>query len=482
MASDARTMTGIEQNLVKPSRVRVTFSRIGLSLLLIACGPFHKSSEAAPPKYNVLLVMADDLRCALGCYGDMQAHTPHIDRLAARGVRFDRAYVQYPVCNPSRTSMLTSTRPEKNGVTGNATFFREKLPDAITLPQLYRQSGGQALSYGKIFHAGLVEGTVEKSMLDAGKSWDEAQMFRPTKLGNTGERRNLTGGALKWCEVGAMEGTDDDQSDGQTASRAIAAMERLGDKRWFIGAGLHRPHDPFLVSKRYVAMFPAGSLRLHRDPPNPDPLPPLALGGGGFPTAFEKFTDDDRMAFLTHYYAGAAQTDAQVGRLMEALDRLKLWDKTIVLFVGDHGYHLGERNWWNKNTLCERSCRAPCLIVAPGVKPTATGSLVEFMDLYPTVAELCGLAAPRHVEGKSLIPLLNDTALHVRDAAVTYIERGPKAYGKSIRTDRWRFTQWSDGHSELYDHNADPEEWHNLAADANRAEIVADLKNRLGAE
>src|SRR5687767_3528162 len=223
-------------------------------------------AAAAAPRYNVLLIMADDLRPALGCYGDPQAKTLHIDRLAARGVRFDRAYVQYPVCNPSRTSMLTGTRPEHNGVTGNGTFFRKKLPDIVTLPQLFRQHSATALSFGKIYHAGLVEGEIEDTMLDIGKSWDDAKMFRPTKLGSTGERRNLTGGRLPWCTVGDMEGGNDDQSDGQTAAHAIAAMEQLAGKPWFIGAGFHRPHDPFLVSKRYVAQFPAGSLKLHRDP------------------------------------------------------------------------------------------------------------------------------------------------------------------------------------------------------------------------
>ncbi len=157
------------------------------------------------PRYNVLLIMADDLRPALGCYGDTQAKTPNIDRLSERGIRFDRAYVQYPVCNPSRTSMLTSTRPEENGVVGNATFFRDKLPDIVTLPQLFRQHGATAVSYGKIYHAGLVEGQSDNRFLDNGKSWDEARMNRATKLGNTGPRRNLTDGKLKWCEVADLK-------------------------------------------------------------------------------------------------------------------------------------------------------------------------------------------------------------------------------------------------------------------------------------
>lgn len=449
-----------------------------LALVLAATGD---ARAADAPRYNVLLVMADDLRPAMGCYGDKRAKTPNLDRLAERGMRFDRAYVQYPVCNPSRTSMLTGTRPEKNGVTGNDTFFRDKLPDVVTLPQLFRKHGAAALSYGKIFHAGLTEGEAANRFLDVGKSWDEAQMFRPTKEGNTGPRRNLTGGKLKWCEVAALEGTDDDQSDGQTAKQTIAALERLAGKRWFIGAGFHRPHDPFVVGKKYVAQYPAGALELHRDPTDASPLSKHALGGGAAEEAFKKFDDRDRMEFLTHYYAGVTQTDAQVGRLMAALDRLKLWDTTVVVFVGDHGYHLGERGWWNKNTLFERSCRAPFLIVAPGVKPAVCRGLVEFLDIYPTVAELCGLPVSDAVKGKSLRPLLADPTKTVRDSALTYITRGPKVTGFSLRTDRWRYTEWSDGGAELYDHQNDSGEWHDVAREPANADALADLKKVLAA-
>lgn len=440
-------------------------------------------AAVAAPRYNVLLIIADDLRPALGCYGDPQAKTPNLDRLAARGVRFDRAYVQYPVCNPSRTSLLTGTRPERNGITGNAAFFRKNLPDIVTLPQLFRQHNATALSFGKILHAGLVEGEIETNMLDIGQSWDEAKMFRPTKLGNTGLRRNLTGGKLAWCAVGAMEGDDDDQSDGQTAAHVIAAMERLADKRWFIGAGFHRPHDPFLVSKRYVAQFPAGSLKLHRDPSDASPLPKAAIGGGAFVDAFNRFDDRDRMDYLAHYYAGTTQTDAQVGRLMAALDRWKLWDKTIVIFVGDHGFHLGERGWWNKGTLFERSARAPFIMVAPGVRPAVCRSLVEFMDIYPTVTELCGLPLPETVKGRSLKPLLNDPQATIHTGVVTHLTRGAAVKGFSLRTDRWRYTEWNEGRDgiELYDHTTDPGEWRNLANDAKFAQYRADLAAQLKA-
>ena len=447
------------------------------ALLLLATD----GRAADPPRYNVLLIMADDLRPAMGCYGDKQAKTPNLDRLAERGVRFDRAYVQYPVCNPSRTSMLTGTRPEKNGVTGNDTFFRDKLPDVVTLPQLFRQHGATAVSYGKIYHAGRIEGEVVNRFLDGDKSWDEARMFRPTKEGTAGPRRNLTGGTLKWCEIADLEGTDDDQSDGQTAKQTIAAMERLEGKPWFIGAGFHRPHDPFVVGKKYVAQYPAGSLVLHRDPAGATPMSNHALAGGAFLEAFKQFDDRDRMDFLTHYYAGVTQTDAQVGRLMDALSRLKLWDRTVVIFVGDHGYHLGERGWWNKNTLFDRSCRAPFLLVAPGVKPAVCRGLVEFLDIYPTVAGLCGLPVPETVKGESLQPLLADPTKTVRDSALTHITRGPKVTGFSMRTDRWRHIEWSDGGVELYDHSTDPGEWKNVAGDESSAKALAELKKMLAA-
>jgi iduronate 2-sulfatase len=453
---------------------------VRLALFALPLALFAADGCAAePPRYSVLLIVADDLRPAMGCYGDGRAKTPNLDRLAARGVRFDRAYVQYPVCNPSRTSMLTGTRPEKNGVIGNDTFFRDKLPDVVTLPQLFRQHGATTVSYGKVFHAGQTEGKVVNRFLDGDKSWDEATMFRPTKEGTAGPRRNLTGGTLAWCEVADLEGTDDDQPDGQTAAQAIAAMERLKGKPWFIGAGFHRPHDPFVVGKKYVAQYPAGSLTLHRDPSDASSLVKHSLAGGALADAFKKFDDRDRMDFLTHYYAGVTQTDAQVGRLMDALDRLDLWETTVVVFVGDHGYHLGERGWWNKNTLFDRSCRAPFLLIAPGVKPSVCRSLVEFLDIYPSVAALCGVPIPDTVKGKSLGPLLADPSTTVHDSALTHITRGANVTGFSLRTDRWRYVEWSDGGVELYDHSTDPGEWHNVAGSESTATVLAEHKEML---
>ena len=232
------------------------------------------------------------------------------------------------------------------------------------------------------------------------------------------------------------------------------------------------------MPKQYFDLYPPGSLKLYHDPTNLTPVPPLSMPGGGFKTAFEAFSDQDRLDFQRAYYAGVSFMDAQVGRLLDTLDRLKLWDRTVVIFAGDNGYHHNERNWWNKNTLFERSCRAPLVIAAPGMKGgQTTRSLVEFVDLYPTVADFCGLKVPHTAAGLSLKPVLGQPTASVKDAAFTLVTRGPKLHGQSVRTTRWRFTQWSDGQSELYDHDTDPEENHNVAK-VNPA-VVAQLEARL---
>lgn len=437
---------------------------------------------AAQPsrRLNVLLILSDDLRDTVGCYGNTAVKTPHIDRLAARGVRFDRAYVQYPVCNPSRTSFLTGLRPEQTGVVDNGTHFRDQLPEIVTLPQLLRQGGWYAAGFGKIFHLGGRDGPSQDRWIDLPYSWDEARVFRATDAGRVVEGRNLTGGALKWCQWGATAGSDDDQPDGQTAAAAIAVMERLGDRPWIIGAGFHRPHDPFISPQKYFDLYPPGSLSLYHDPADIAPVPPLSMPGGGFAAAFNAFSDQERLEFLRAYYAGVSFMDAQVGRLIDALDRLKLWDRTVVVFAGDNGYHHNERNWWNKNTLFERSCRVPLIVCAPGIRGGAVcHGPVEMLDLYPTVADYCGLALPHPLEGQSLRPLLEDPSKPAREATYTLVMRGRGQYGQSVRTDRWRYTRWTDGTAELYDEQADPEETRNLADVARLAPLVKELSDRL---
>jgi uncharacterized sulfatase len=436
----------------------------------------------APAKLNILLIISDDLRDTVSCYGNPAVKTPNLERLAARGVRFDRAYAQYPVCNPSRTSFMTGMRCEQTRVVENTVMFRSRLPDVVTMPQLLRQHAWHAASYGKIFHVGEATGGVRAGWMDLGKSWDNAQMFEPTPLGRQGDVRNLTGGKLKWCSVGAMEGSDDDQPDGQNALHAMRVIERqsAAGKPWFVGAGFHRPHDPFLVPKKYFELYPPGSLKLYYDPTNLAPVPSLSMPGGAFKTAFDAFSDEDRMEFQRAYYAGVSFMDAQVGRLLDTLDRLKLWEHTLVIFAGDNGYHHNERNWWNKNTLFERSCRVPLIIAAPGAKPgRSSQGLVELLDLYPTVADYCGVKAPHDLAGQSLRPLLENPERSGKPAAYTLVMRGKGAYGQSVRTEGWRFTRWSDGTAELYDETRDSEETRNLAADPARVDTIAPLQNLL---
>jgi uncharacterized sulfatase len=409
---------------------------LGYALLLaVALHPLSRLVAASRP--NVLLLIADDLRDTVGCYGNAAVKTPNLDRLAARGVRFHRAYAQYPVCNPSRTSFMTGLRCEQTRVVENTMMFRTLMPDIVTLPQLLRQHGWYAASYGKILHVGEAAGEVRAGWMDVGKSWDEAQMFQATPAGHKGDVRNLTGGKLKWCAVGAMEGTDDDQPDGQNALHAIAAIEKqtATGKPWFVGAGFHRPHDPFLVPKKFFELYPAGSLKLYRDPVGITPVPPLSMSGGGFQTAFDAFTDQDRLDFLRAYYAGVSFMDAQVGRLLDTLDRLKLWENTVVIFAGDNGYHHNERNWWNKNTLFERSCRVPLIVAAPGAQSGKTcQGLVELVDLYPTVADYCGVKAPHALAGKTLRPLMEDPARPGKNAAFTLVMRGQNNFGQTVQS------------------------------------------------
>ncbi len=217
-----------------------------------------------------------------------------------------------------------------------------------------------------------------------------------------------------------------------------------------------KPHDPFVAPKKYFDLYPPGLPERWHDPVDMTQTRKEAVGFGAYGEAFAKFSDKEWNELFRAYCAGTSFMDAQLGRVLDALDKHKLWDKTLVIFVGDHGYHTGERKWWNKNTLFERSCRAPLVIAAPGMKGGRTSrSLAEFVDLYPTVADLCGLKIPHDVAGVSLRSVLNSPDATVKDAAFTLVTRSPQLFGQSIRTSRWRFTRWSDGQLELYDHDLD---------------------------
>ena len=450
------------------------------TVALLLCAAAVPAEAAPAARRNVLFITADDLRPDLGCYGHPVVKTPNLDRLAARGVRFDRAYCQYPVCNPSRTSFLTGLRPDTTRVLDNATHFRKHLPDVATLPQHFRQNGYASVAMGKIFHRGLTMEDLRPEMDDP-PSWDAAKYFQATPLGLKGEGRNLTGGRVAWCRWLAADGGDEDQPDGQIAAEAVRWLEahtkQADVKPFFLALGFHKPHDPFNAPRKYFDLYPPDSLPL---PPAgaADDLP-LAIGGGAWKKEFEAFTDAHRREYVRAYYACTSFTDAQVGRVLDALDRLKLADDTLVVFLGDHGFHLGERGWWNKNTVFELSARVPLIIAAPGAKGAGQGTsgVVELLDLYPTLLDLCGLAPPaQRLEGVSMGTLLDDPRRPGKQAAHTQVRRG-RVDGRSVRTARWRYTEWDGGRQgrELYDHDNDPAEQTNLAADPALRATVEEL-------
>jgi uncharacterized sulfatase len=420
----------------------------------------------------VLLIAVDDLNHSLGCYGHSVVKSPNIDGLTARGFRFDRAYCQFPVCNPSRTSLLTGLRPDATGVLNNRTPFRSKLPDVVTLPQLFRENGYFTARVGKIFHG--------RAETDDPKAWDLTSDPKKTPEGRKGEGRNLTGGRVRWCRWLAAEGDDEDQADGQIAAEAVKLLEQKRSDPFFLAVGFHKPHDPFIAPKRYFDLYPLDRLQLHRDPPGHSPPYPQSIGSG-WKKAFDRFTDRERREFMRAYYAGISFVDAQVGKLIEAMDRLKLWRNTTVVFFSDNGYQLGEHGWWNKNTLYEPSARSPMIVVTPEATEGANCSrLVEFVDIYPTLADLHDLRAPENLAGTSLKPLLNNQNLPWKEAAYTQVQRGRTA-GHSVRSDRWRYTQWDRGRQgeELYDHENDPGEYKNLAGDQKYAATIKRLRGFL---
>jgi iduronate 2-sulfatase len=447
-------------------------SRLCMLGLVVWAGFAASSIFARQP--NILLIMADDLRQLGGAFTADQVKTPNLDRLRARGTTFERAYVQYPVCNPSRSSLLSGLRPETTRIVDNQTRLRERLPEVVTFPELLKNQGWHTAAFGKIFHLGGGRDPQARARwTDDGRSWHQSQAFSATPRGQRLlEGRNVTGGSLTWCAWGAADGGDADQPDGQIAAATIETIERLGDQPWLIGCGFQKPHDPFIAPKQYFDWYPLESLNIWEDPAATEPAPSAAVGFGNFGQAFHRFSPREWQELMRAYCACTSFMDAQLGKVLDALDRAQLWEKTLVIFVGDHGYHTGERQWWNKNTLFERSCRTPLIIAAPGTRGgQSSRSLVEFVDLYPTILDFCGLSDPHPQAGASVRPILNDPTHATKDAAFTLVTRGPGLFGQSVRVDRWRLTRWSDGSLELYDHTIDPEELDNVV-ESNPAVVV----------
>ncbi len=440
---------------------------------------------APPPRPNVLFVVADDLRATGGLYGDA-AQTPNLDRLAAGGVRFDRAYCQFPLCNPSRASFLTGLRPDATGVTDNVVNFRAKVPDAVTLPQTFRRAGYSVVRVGKLYHYG-VPGQIGTDGMDDPPSWD--RVVNPKGRDKADEGKVVTlkpgqyGATLSWL---AAEGTDAEQTDGLSAAEAVKFLEAAGGKPFFLAVGFFRPHTPYVAPKAYFDRYPLDALTPTAIPAGDRDGKPAAAFLSAHPEQ-DAMTDRQRREALQAYRASVTFMDAQLGRLLDALDRLKLADNTVVVFLSDHGYHLGEHGLWQKQSLFENVARVPLVVRGPGVAAgKGCGRTVELLDLHPTLADLCGLPAPPNLGGKSLKPLLSDPAAAWDKPAHTQVRRGqgknPVYFGRSVRTERHRYTEWDGGKRgvELYDYATDPGEAKNLAADPAHAADVARLKALLG--
>jgi len=442
------------------------------SLIATACT--SQSQEVVENRdKNVLFIVVDDLTTTLGCYGHPVVKTPNIDKLAGIGIKFNHAYCNFSVSNPSRSSFLTGLKPETTTILDNVKTLQSILGDRITLPYLFRQNGYYTMSLGKVFN-----GSNEHNDL---KAWDEIYDFGPTETGKTGEKRNITGGVLKWCEWMAAEGDDEDQSDGQIARRAVEFIMTEREQPFFLAVGFHKPHDPFYAPKKYFDMYPLEIC-------NPPVIPPgwVAPYKHTLPSetaVFNKFTDQDKREFLRSYYACTSFMDAQVGKLLKALEESGHINNTLIVFMGDNGYHLGEHNWWNKVTIFEKGTNDPFIIAgnAAGEKGVEADAMLEFIDIYPTLAELMGLKnVPDYLEGKSFSEVIKNPSLPFRSSVSAIIKRG-EMLGRTVKTEKWRYTEWDNGNmgNELYDQVKDPVEYNNLATNPSYAGVVEEMKKLL---
>ncbi len=484
---------------VFPLRVFFCISILSLGFTTFGARPI----VAADKRPNVLFMISDDLNNMLGCYGDKLARTPNLDRLAARGVRFDRSYCAFPLCGPSRNSMLTGLYPNSTGILANSQIFRQTIPSQQSLPQAFRLSGYFAARIGKLYHYNVPNSIGTNGHDDPG-SWELE--LNPGGVDRMEEEPNIFtltpgqfGGTLSWL---ASSKSDKYHTDGMNSEEAEWVLERCAKRRdrpFFLAVGYFRPHTPYVAPKDpYFGWYPEKDMRVV---PNikEDQADIPAAGLGSYKKEQDQLTDDLRRQGLQAYYASISFMDAQVGKVVDTLDRLGLADNTIIVFTSDHGYHTGEHGLWQKQSLFEESARVPMLIVAPGVatKGAVAKSPVSHIDLFPTLAELCSVKAPSNIQGQSLVPMLKEPNTKGRGWAITQVRRGggrarstvtrdvssdDNAYlGYSLRTSRWRYTEWDEGKQgrELYDHDADPHEISNLADKPEHAGTVAELSKQV---
>lgn len=461
-------------------------------VIVVAVLPIGAVSRAAErTQKNVLFIVSDDLNNHLGCYGH-DVKTPAIDALARRGMRFDRAYCQVPVCNPSRVSFLSGLRPDRTQVYTLTTPTREHLGDWIMLPEYFRKNGYFTAGIGKVYHTDVG--------FEDPRSWDvEIREFgkRPPleQIATSGEPDGPGEHTIDWASLNAP---DEETPDGIVARKAVEVMKQAVHEHrpFFIGVGFRRPHAPFAAPKKYFDLYPPDRIRLPDAPPVghfSNLLPPAQ----NYEPSQKPLTPKEQREIIAAYYACSTFVDAQVDVLLTAVDQLDLWESTVIVFFGDHGYHLGEHGGlWHKMSLFEESTRAPLIIYAPGMRAPgrACEQIVELLDLYPTLVKHCGLPTRAGLDGVDLSALLDDPSRPVKKAAYSLTTRDDSPQpnhekvmsylGRSVRTDRWRYTEWDGGKrgAELYDHLQDPHEWHNLADQPDQADTIRELKQMLLAE
>ncbi len=466
------------------------FNKI-LSVILIVFLSFIYSGcqiNMERPKYNVLFIAIDDLARTISSYDDPIAITPHFERLARMGVQFNKAYCQIPLCNPSRASLMTGLRPDAINVFDLNEHFRDHVPDVVTLPQLFRQQGYWVGRVGKLYHYNVPAG-IGTNGLDDHDSWDE--VFNPSGRDKTDEHlifnaepHRKISAALSWL---AADGADEEQTDGMIVSEAISQMVKHKDEPFFLGVGLFRPHTPYVAPRKYFELYNSSEMTLSYAPLHDRVDIPYAALAHNCKAPNYGLSDSICLEAKKAYYASVSFVDAQVGRLLDALEENDLTENTIVVLWSDHGYHLGEHEGiWQKRTLFEESAGAPLYIYVPEANGNGKQSdqIVEFIDIYPTLVSLCNLKAENTLPGRDISPLIDQPDSAWSGRAFTQILRpgeGKPVMGRTIRTDTWRYTEWNEGAegSELYNHINDPREFTNLANDSSKYSVIQNLRKLL---
>lgn len=449
---------------------------------------------------NVLFIVCDDLNTHVSTSGYPHIQTPAFERIAAAGMTFRRAYCQYPVCGPSRASFLHGLYPESTTILDNKSDIREIRPGTVSMPQRFKESGYWTGSVGKIFHNGT---DPDSTALDQNMHFedDELPMVTPIRQKFEAEHGSIAEGKARklWREFyptiarqtrGQSEGygptglNDEQHADGKNAMQICEWLEgkSFGDQPFFLSCGIHKPHVPYLAPDKYFDMYPLASLQF-----NPASLeqwkgiPKIAQTKRYEAFGFEFGVENDslRRKYTQAYHACISFIDAQIGTVLDALRRSGQWDNTIVVLTSDHGYMLGEKFMWGKVMLFEESVRVPMVIRVPGVTTAGSSSegLVELVDLFPTLAELCKVTPPQELQGKSFAPMLRDAKADGKQMAYTVVVRGQEL-GKAIRTNDWRYTRWSTG-EELYDATKDDQEQTNLAKSDQHSDTMKTMRNML---